>query len=254
MKLFDRSTRSVELTAAGHELLPHAREVLRRVETARRAARSSQGEIYGGVAVGFTGVLNHISVPPLTAAVRDRFPHVDLRLIGRTLTRDAVQQLDQGILDIACVGLPVEATRIDSRLIAREGLGVVLPAHHRLAQAEVVDLADMAAEPFVSTPAASGSALYDTMIQECSAAGFRPRIIQEVTDPSMILMLVSVGVGATLITESMAHMVSQGTVFRPLAAQRAVMSHGLAWSARSGSAARDAVLRVAEEILPTPID
>lgn len=254
VKLFERSTRSVELTAAGHALLPHAREVLRRVETARRAAHSSQGQVYGSVAIGFTGILNHVSIPPLTAAVRERFPHVDLRLVGRVLTRDAVHQLDQGILDIACVGLPVETTHISSRLIGREGLGVALPAGHALAQDKAVDLVSMAEEPFVSPPASSGSALYETMIQECSAAGFRPRIVQEVTDPSMILMLVAAGVGATLITESMAPMVTSGAVFRPLRDQTAVMRHGLAWSSRGGSPACDAVLELAEEILPTPAD
>ena len=41
--LFDRSTRSVALTAGGHTFLPHAYRVLEDVETARQAARASAG-------------------------------------------------------------------------------------------------------------------------------------------------------------------------------------------------------------------
>src|SRR3954468_19079204 len=55
--LFERSTRSVSLTAAGQAFLPHARAVLEEVETARRATRASAGGVYGRVVIGFSGVL-----------------------------------------------------------------------------------------------------------------------------------------------------------------------------------------------------
>src|SRR5919107_4923427 len=88
--LFERSTRSVSLTAAGQAFLPHARKVMEEVETARRATHASTGGVYGRVAMGFSGVLNHLSLPPLTRAVRERFPDIALDLVGRVMTRDAV--------------------------------------------------------------------------------------------------------------------------------------------------------------------
>ena len=56
--LFDRSTRSVDLTAAGRSLLPHAYRALEELEVARQAARASVGTVYGHLAVGFTGAIN----------------------------------------------------------------------------------------------------------------------------------------------------------------------------------------------------
>lgn len=57
--LFDRGNRTVALTAAGHALLPHARKVVEEVDLGKRATVASSGELYGTVAIGFSGVLNH---------------------------------------------------------------------------------------------------------------------------------------------------------------------------------------------------
>src|SRR5690625_1659262 len=67
-KLFIRSTRSVELTAAGHSFLPHARAVLEEVELAQRSVKDPDGKVYGKLTFGFTGVLNHRALLKFTRA------------------------------------------------------------------------------------------------------------------------------------------------------------------------------------------
>lgn len=252
VSLFERSTRSVALTAAGHAFLPHARTVLEEVETARRATRASAGGIYGHVALGFTGVLNHLSVPPLTQAVRNTYPDVELDLVGRVMTRDALTKVDTGALDIAFVGLPVDSAVVRTRLIAREPFGAVLPVGHRLAGRDAIDLAALADDDFIATPFLAGSSLQEIAMQACVDAGFRPRVVQEITDPYMILMLVAAGVGVALMTEGVANVTPPGAVFVPLTGEPVLMLHGIAWSPRRGSVARDAVLALSEDILPTP--
>ncbi len=251
-QLFERSTRSVALSAAGVAFLPHARTVLEEVETARRATRASEGAVYGRVAIGFSGVLNHLSLPPLARAVRDRHPDIRLDMVGRVLTRDAVEQLDSGRLDVAFVGMPVDSTRIRTRAIAVEGLGAALPVDHPFADRASVDIAELAEEDFITTPLSAGSSLQEVALRACVDAGFRPRVAQEITDPYMILMLVAAGVGISLMTEGMARVLPPGACFVPLVGTSVTMNHGIGWSPRRGSAARDAVLAVAEDVLPTP--
>ena len=93
--LFDRSTRSVALTPAGEALLPHAHRVFEELELARQATRAVSGVFYGTVRIGFSGALNHRTLPPLTRAVRQRYPEVALKLVGRVMTRDGVAQIEQ---------------------------------------------------------------------------------------------------------------------------------------------------------------
>jgi DNA-binding transcriptional LysR family regulator len=250
--LFDRSTRSVSLTAAGHGLLPHAYRVLEEVESARLAARSAAGDVYGRITIGFSGVLNHRSLPPLTRTLRQRYPNIELALVGRVLTRDAVAQIGSGALDLAFVGLPVDAAGLESRLIGREPYGVVLPSDHRFAHESCIDLAELADEGFVSTPQTQGSALHETVLQACANAGFRARVVQETSDPYMILLLVAAGVGVALMTSSMAAMLPPGAVFVPITDDTPYMLHGLLWSPARVDPALRVLLEISEEVLPTP--
>lgn len=251
-ELFVRSTRSVELTAAGHAFLPHARAVLEQLQLAEQSVKVPEGVVYGNLALGFTGVLNHMSLPVLTRALRATYPQIQLTLVGRVMTQDAVQQLDAGTLDLSFVGLPVDSTRIHARLLAREAFGLVLPAEHPLAGERELELARLADQPFITPPMAAGSVLYETTIRACNDAGFHPIIAQQITDPYMTMMLVAAGVGVAFLPEGIASVLPPGSVYVPLASQPVYLNHGLAWSKRPGSKARDAFLELSEQVLPTP--
>lgn len=250
--LFDRSTRSVAMTPAGRAFLPHAYRVFEELELGRQATRATDGMVYGTVSIGFSGALNHHTLSPLTRAVRQRYPGVTLSLTGRVMTRDGVEQVERGGLDIAFVGLPIDPSPVRTRLVAREPLGIVLPVDHPLADESAVDLADAADDGFITTPDSAGSALQQVAMQACVRAGFRPRIIQEVTDPFLILTLVSAGVGVALMASSAAEITPVGAVFRPLRAEPTWMQHGIAWLEDNPSPVLRAVLDVAEDVLPTP--
>ena len=251
--LFDRSTRSVALTPAGEALLPHAHRVFEELELARQATRAVSGVFYGTVSIGFSGALNHRTLPPLTRAVRQRYPEVALKLVGRVMTRDGVAQIEQGALDLAFVSLPLDPSPlVRTRLVGREPLGIALPVDHPLATEAEVDLVDLAADGFITTPAALGSGLQETGLRACVDAGFRPRVVQEITDPFMILTLVAAGVGIALISAEVADIMPSGSVYVPLRGEPVHLNHAIAWSAENPSTVLKAVLSVAEEVLPTP--
>ena len=169
------------------------------------------------------------------------------------MTRDGVAQVERGALDLAFVALPLDPSpAVRTRLIAREPLGVALPVDHRLAGEPAVDLADLADEGFVTTPVAAGSGLQEAALRACVNAGFRPRIVQEITDPFMILTLVAAGVGVALMSAEVREIMPSGSVYVPLRGEPLYLQHALAWSADNPSTVLKAVLAVAEEVLPTP--
>ena len=89
-------------------------------------------------------------------------------------------------------------------------------------------------------------------MRACMNADFRPRVVQEITDPYMILMLVAAGVGVALMTSGMAAITPPGSVFVPLTGEPTFMNHGIAWSPRHMTDALAVALETSEEILPTP--
>jgi len=251
--LFERSTRSVSLTSAGRSFLPHARGMLAELDLGARALTGVPGE-YGTVRVGFSGALNHRTLPQLAVAAQSRFPGISLTLVHQVVTSDALRQLRSGEIDVAFVGSPIVLSGLATRVISREPLGVILPSRHRLAGERMLRLADLADDGFVTLPQQQGSTTREVTVQACVAAGFRPRVVQEVIDPYLVLLFVAAGLGVSLVPSSLEQIVPPGAIFRPLAGEAPVLEAGIAWNPGRASRAVRVILDLAEEVLPTPVE
>lgn len=78
--LFVRSTRSVELTAAGEALLAEASRALSSVRAAREAVDAVQGLMRGVLTIGTEQCVAGVDLPALLARFRSRHPGVEIRL------------------------------------------------------------------------------------------------------------------------------------------------------------------------------
>jgi DNA-binding transcriptional LysR family regulator len=252
VRLFDRTTRSVRLTAAGRALLEPARHLLAEASAVRRTVQAAHlGEV-GRVTVGFAGASSYAALPLLTRAVTSELPGIELALVGQTYTGEALGRIAEGSLDLGFVALPVRRG-VTARLVRRERLVLALPDSHPLADRTEVAFAELEREPFVTFPVARGSAVREAMVQACHDAGFAPRIVQEAPDSYNLLALVGAGVGVAVVVESARSIHLEHVVFRRLAGDDVpVLPIALGWRTGNPSAALQAVLRVAERVLPTP--
>ncbi|MFA6311976.1 MAG: LysR family transcriptional regulator [Sterolibacterium sp.] len=90
IRLFDRSTRRVSLSAAGREFLPSAETVLRHLRLAESAASDIRNGVTGLVRVAAPLVLAGYFLPPAIKAFTERHPGVVVRI------RDvSVEQLEE---------------------------------------------------------------------------------------------------------------------------------------------------------------
>lgn len=247
--LFERTTRAVTLTSAGHAFLPHARRIVGEVDLAMRATSAGTDEVYGRVRLGFSGALNHLTLPPLTRALRTRHPHVALQLVDRVTTEDAVGLIEHGSLDVAFVGLPAPG-ELPTRVITVEELGAALPPDHRLAGRERVRMSDLADEDWVLMP--GQSALRSVILTACHSAGFRPRLAQEVKDPYVVLSLVAAGLGVSLAPTCVRPIMPADAVWVPLESPAPELHSALLWDPDRTTAAVRALLDVADAVLPDP--
>jgi DNA-binding transcriptional LysR family regulator len=244
-ELFTRTTRSVQLTAAGVALLGPARVIEAQIGIARAVVRSTAAGETGVVSVGFGGAAGYAVVSQLARALGDRYPGIELDLRPQTYAGQALELMEQGLLDVGIVGLPVP-DGFAQRVVRREALLVALPSGHQLADQPVLAAADLAAERFVVYPAANGSLVRDAMFTVCAGAGFVPVIAREAPDPYSLLALVGAGVGAALVVASTAAITVAGVRYVPLS-DTPVLPIALAWRAAAPSPAVVRVLEVLRE-------
>ncbi|MEV0703559.1 LysR substrate-binding domain-containing protein [Saccharopolyspora sp. NPDC050389] len=251
--LFERSTRSVQLTAAGRTFLGAARDVLAAASVARRAAwAAGRGEV-GRVSLGFAGASSAVTLPLLTRAVAAELPGIEMALHGPQYSGETVGRIAEGTLDLgfATVSKP---RGLATRLVRRDRLMVAVADVHPLADRSEVSLADLADERFVAFPAARGSEVRELFVRSCLEAGFMPAVVQETPDSFSLLAMVGAGVGIALVVEAARSIRLDHVVFVPLSGSAPILPVSLVWRHGDDSAVLQAVLDVAERVLPTPDD
>jgi DNA-binding transcriptional LysR family regulator len=147
-QLFDRTTRSVELTQAGELLLPHARSVLDALEAGVRALDDARRAARATLRVG----LSATSVVPLASETMRRFgerhPEVRLTVANAGLDRPAAG-LHEGDVDVAFVRPPFRDDGLSMVTVLTEERFAVLPEDHPLAGRDHVRPEDIVGEPWI---------------------------------------------------------------------------------------------------------
>ncbi|MDT7704194.1 MAG: hypothetical protein QOJ30_6519 [Pseudonocardiales bacterium] len=133
-ELLIRSSRGVELTAAGIGFLEHVRDLLARLDAAVAEVRDdgTSEPLRVGV-VGGLVVAAELTVPILTTFSRNHpLVHVALRELHLAEPADA---LLRGDVDVAIVRAPIIDAHIETVAIFSEPLVLLVPTTHRLAEA-----------------------------------------------------------------------------------------------------------------------
>lgn len=120
--LFDRHSRGVTLTAAGHRLLPYALRVGRLLEDARRAA-GDDGSPKGPLTLGSLETTAALRLSPVLAEFAAFYPEVDLVLRTGT-TGELIESVLGRRVEGAFVCGPVDHPELESEPIFNEELVV----------------------------------------------------------------------------------------------------------------------------------
>jgi DNA-binding transcriptional LysR family regulator len=249
--LFRRTTRRVELTAAGTALLEPARVLLATSEQARASVTAAHEGRTGRVRIAFAGPSAHVVVGQLARAVREQHPLIDLEFLPGRYGATAVAELRNHDADLALARFGEPPASVASRSVARDRCVVAVPDRHRLADAEELRFADFRDEPFVAFPESFGSAVRAILVSRCQTAGFTPRFAQTAPDSWTSVALVSAGVGLHFTTASaVAQLPLEGVCIRELADPLPPISVYLIWRFGDDDPVLRRVLRTSEDVLP----
>jgi DNA-binding transcriptional LysR family regulator len=216
VQLFERTRRRVTITGAGRVLYEEVRVILQRIERAVETAQMTAAGQVGSLDLGFIGPAMWSVLPRLLESHHRRLPDVRFRL-SELSSAAQIASLRDGTLDAGFVRLPLhEFDDVEFTVVLREPFVVTLPEAHPAASVESVDLADLAAEPFIFVPRRVEPGFHDRCIALCQSYGFSPSIVEEGTGPTAICGMVATGLGITLSPASILNAPWPGVVFREL--------------------------------------
>ena len=195
--LFDRSRRTVSLTAAG---LFFQMEAGRIVEDLRRIVVRT-AELHTGAAgeikvTHASSAMNSV-VPAFLVKVKQRWPQLKTT-VYETSNFQQIDMLIKRKTDIGIAPNILIPPEIASKTLYRENFALLLPRHHRLSKSKLSDLSVLKNETFILPQLITGSGYVEIILQMCAAYGFKPTVAHESAHSTGVLRLVEAGLGISI--------------------------------------------------------
>ena len=199
VKLFDRDTRTVELTRVARDLIPAFERTLQDFEAALGSARDIASQARGVVRMAVLPSVAAGVLPDAIRQYRQARPNVmfDLRdvIAGQVLKLVQSEEVDFGVM-----GGTVRALDIETVFQAEDRLHVVYPKGHPIARIKKVTPAVLSAFPLVLMQReTSVRAIVDASFH---AAGLMPRATCEPIYMMTAVGMVRAGLGLTILPGS----------------------------------------------------
>lgn len=202
-RLFDRISRKISLTEAGRQLLPRARHMLYELEDIRRSISNLTGEVGGRLTMGTSHHIGLRRLPPALKRYSRHYPEVqlDIRFMDSETACSAVLQ---GDLELAIVTLPTEPiANLTTQPIWHDPLLFVVSREHPLAAQKQVTLPDLVAHQAVLV--AQGTYTQRILEHALRPFGVGLKIGMATNYFETLKMMVSIGLGWSLLPETMTH-------------------------------------------------
>lgn len=196
--LFHRGTRSLVLTAAGEQLLPHAQQAVASAEQGRQAVLSQLSLQGGSATFGLLRNADFYLKSDLAVRFHQRYPSVKIRLIGQN-SAETAEDVASGVLEAGLVTLPVDDDGLEVVPVARDEVVYVTAEAARA-------IKPVSIEGFCGAPLVLYDAHYSTtdparrqLNERAQMAGLRVDPAIEVEFLTTALTLVREGYGDTII-------------------------------------------------------
>jgi DNA-binding transcriptional LysR family regulator len=217
VKLFDRSTREVQLTTAGRLFVQESSIAILHAERAWDLAQFQARIELGPYRIGYSPYTHSAFLPLLNGlkpshASTEEQPAIVLETAN---TLELVERVLRGKLHAALGVGPISDEDLWVQRVGREGFSVCLPRNHRLAQKSGVTVPDLDREMVFWMPRSLQPRFYGRVMKYIASLGIQP-LFKEVKSEAHALEFASHGFGIALLPRSTSHISHAGTIFRPL--------------------------------------
>jgi len=212
-RLFDRTTRSVELTAEGRVLVEPARRLLRDAESALTDVRDHAARRRGRVAIALLPSLAAGWLPPLLARFHKQYPGIEID-VADVLSDACIERVRAGGADFALASTRTATPELHTEEFCRDSFHLVCPRDHALARRRGrLELTHLAPYPIVHLARSSSVRQY----VEAAIYPMQLRTMMELDQLSTVAGMVRAGLGITVVPSlTLFHFADPQLATRPL--------------------------------------
>lgn len=247
ISLFERNTRGVRLTEAGHHFVERVAAGVDQLNHAVKTASLAASGDCGRLRIGIHGLIPGSFLDGLLTRYRVVYPDIAVEMAEGSV-RDAIMQLRARRIDVAFLVGTFDLPDCHSRPIWTEPLVAALPANHNLADRSGVTWSDLATETFLVRHGGTGPQVHDHIVLRL-AGRWPPAAIQRfVVERGTLLSMVAQGFGVTLLGAASGLSPTAGVVFLPVTDEPGPVVFSALWLPQNRGAALKNLLALARKL------
>lgn len=202
VKLFNRTSRRVELTAAGRIFLTEARGIVERANEACSTMINLGKGRSGYLSIAFNEPAINTFLPEAIKGFMFKYPKVQLSLNELSII-EQFQELDEKRLHLGFMRpFGYDTAAYSKRLVLQEQYVLALPATHKLCAHMSITLDMLDGEPLILFPRTEQPYLRSRFDECFHLVDVKPNIVQELRSKRTSLALVQAGIGLSFVPES----------------------------------------------------
>lgn len=228
VKLFQRTKKIVQLTAAGNYLKGEVEFLLNHLALTQKHIKLIDQGDFGEIRIGFLGSAMQNVIPELLLRLKSKFP--DIKTSLEELSNNAqISALLSDRLDIGFVRLARVPKGLKRKEVFTDTFSLVLPKNHSLGTHNFKRISQLKKEEFILFSQDYSPLYYDTVMSICEDSGFSPKVSHKSVHAQTIFKLVENNLGIAIVPTSLQYGFQMEVKFIELKqiSQRAILS--LVW-------------------------
>jgi DNA-binding transcriptional LysR family regulator len=196
VKLFERSTRHLELTSVGRTFLHKARHVLNELQSALLGTHDLAQRLDGEVTIACVPSAVAYFLPRVVKEYHDKYPRIRLRIVDET-SAEIVVTVARSKADFGLTYIGMQEPDLEFHPLIEDPFVVACARDHPLARKRSVKWSDLADHEYVTVAQGSGNRLL--IDQALANTAVAPRWFCEVRHVPALVSLVQAGMGVGVV-------------------------------------------------------
>ncbi|WP_208591222.1 LysR family transcriptional regulator [Gracilibacillus suaedae] len=185
--------KGITLTEVGQKVLPHMREILKRMESINQEIALATNLETGIIRIGTFASASSCLLPKLLSKFQKKYPRIEFKFYEGTY-EEIIEWLSSGIIDIGFVVKGKSNPDFDLVPLIKDNMVVAYHPDHQFHTKETVSMKDLMDQSFIMP-----TGMYQSHVEELfEDAQMKPSIRFEVRDCTTIANMVQEGLGVTI--------------------------------------------------------
>ena len=201
-KLFRRSTKKIELTEAGKELMVYARRSIELVKETERAMARFTHMLQGRLLLGASLTVGEYILPRLLGPFCREFPHISIRMKVMNSSQ-IVDEIVRRKLTFGLIESRADHAEIKTEPVLSDELRLIVPRGHPLSGRGAVAMEEVLDYPFILREPGSGTRqVMEEALKKYGVGAGDLKIVMELGSTGAVKSAVEAGLGITFLSQA----------------------------------------------------